>query len=146
MDDYIAKPFTTRQLYTALLAAVPPARQEKQFDSARLEQLCKELERPAVLAMAREFLDALPSRLAEVHRLQAAAKWPELNRAAHALKGLVAMFGLQPLADTFRSLEHAAKANDPQRVQSAIAGLESQLATATQQLRLWLENQPAVPA
>ena len=145
MDDYIAKPFTTQQLYAALLAAVPPADAEKQFHPARLEQLCKELERSAVLAMAGEFLDALPGRLVEIHQLQAADQWEELNRAAHALKGLVAMFGLQPLADTFRSLEQAADDADRQRVQSLVANLDQQLIIATQQLRVWLQSQSASP-
>jgi PAS domain S-box-containing protein len=143
MDDYIAKPFTTQQLYSALLAAVPPAVTEKQFHPARLEQLCKELERPAVLAMAAEFLDSLPSRLEEVRQLHAANHWEQLDRTAHSLKGLVAMFGFQPLADTFRSLEHAAEAADAQRVQSLMAGLESQLNASTEQLRAWLQSQSA---
>jgi two-component system, sensor histidine kinase and response regulator len=145
MDDYIAKPFTTQQLYAALLAAVPPAAAEKQFHPARLEQLCNELERSAVLAMAGEFLDALPGRLVEIHRLQAADQWKELDRAAHALKGLVAMFGLQPLADTFRSLEEAADAADRHRVQSLVASLDQQLIIATQQLSAWLQSQSASP-
>jgi HPt (histidine-containing phosphotransfer) domain-containing protein len=93
--------------------------------------------------MAGEFLDALPGRLVEIHRLQAADQWEELNRAAHALKGLVAMFGLQPLADTFRSLEQAAAAADRQRVQSLVASLDQQLMIATQQLRVWLQSQSA---
>ncbi len=141
MDDYIAKPFTTRQLYSALLAAVPPAGVEKQFNPARLEQLCNELERPAVLAMARDFLESLPGRLTEVRRLQDAARWEELNRAAHSLKGLVGMFGLQPLADSFRSLEHAAEAADPQRAQALVNGLDNQLTIATEQLHAWLQSQ-----
>jgi HPt (histidine-containing phosphotransfer) domain-containing protein len=126
-----------------LLAAVPPAVTEKQFHPARLEQLCKELERPAVLAMAAEFLDSLPSRLEEVRQLHAANHWEQLDRTAHSLKGLVAMFGFQPLADTFRSLEHAAEAADAQRVQSLMAGLESQLNASTEQLRAWLQSQSA---
>jgi CheY-like chemotaxis protein len=143
MDDYIAKPFTTQQLYNALLAAVPPAAEVKQFHPARLEQLCNELERPAVLVMAREFLDSLPSRLEEVRQLHDAGQWEQLDRTAHSLKGLVGMFGLQPLADTFRSLEHAAEAADAQQVQSLVASLETQLSMSTEQLRAWLQSQAA---
>jgi two-component system, sensor histidine kinase and response regulator len=146
MDDYISKPFTTQQLYSALVAAVPPAGVEKQFNPARLEQLCKELQRPAVLAMAGEFLDSLPGRLTEVRQLQTAGQWVELQRAAHALKGLVAMFGLQPLADNFRTLEHAAKAADPQRALALVTSLDQQTQAATEQLRVWLQSQSAIPA
>ena len=55
------------------------------------------------------------------------------------------MFGLQPLADTFRSLEQAADAADRQRVQSLVARLDQQLIIATQQLRAWLQSQSASP-
>jgi two-component system, sensor histidine kinase and response regulator len=141
MDDYIAKPFTTQQLYSALLVAVPPVAVEVQFNPARLEQLCNELERPAVLAMAGDFLGALPARMTEIHRLHDAREWKDLDRAAHSLKGMVALFGFQPLADTFRSLEDAADNADPQRVQTLVTSLDNQTIYAIQQLRTWLENQ-----
>jgi len=147
MDDYIAKPFTTQQLYSALLAAVPPApviAVTAQFDPARLEQLLRELERPAVLAMAQDFLDTLPVRMTEINRLHAAREWENLDRAAHSMKGMVALFGFQPLADTFRSLEDAAEAADPQRVQALMVSLDNQTTVALQQLRNWLQNQHAV--
>ncbi len=163
MDDYIAKPFTTQQLYSALLASVPPAPviapavapanvptktavAETQFDPARLEQLCNELDRPAVLTMAADFLEALPTRLSEIQRLHGTREWQELDRAAHSLKGMVALFGFQPLADTFRSLEDAIETTDEPRMQSLVKNLDQQTLSATEQLRNWLQNQNAVPA
>jgi two-component system, sensor histidine kinase and response regulator len=148
MDDYIAKPFTTQQLYSALLIALPPvplAIVEKQFNPERLEQLSNELDRPAVLAMAGDFLNALPERQKEIHRLHDAREWEELDRAAHSLKGMVALFGFQPLADSFRSLEDAIEVGDPQRIQTLVNGLDRQFNFAAQQLRAWLQNQSAVP-
>ena len=75
MDDYLPKPFTTQQLYQALLAprpAPPLRRQRKFFDAAQLELLCAEQSRVSVGDMAGDFLNELPERLKEIHRLHAA--------------------------------------------------------------------------
>ncbi len=80
-----------------------------------------------------EFLEALPGRLVEIHQLQAADQWKELDRAAHALTGLVGMFGLQPLADRARS-SGAGRLPLTGNVQSLVASLDQQLVIATQQL------------
>ena len=65
MDDYISKPFTAQQVYNALLAAVPPPATEAAdgmlFNPARLEQLCKELDRAPVLDMVGDFLANFPA-------------------------------------------------------------------------------------
>ena len=142
MDDYISKPFTTEQLFNALLAAVPPAAGDAagRFDAARLEQLCVELERTAVVDMAGDFLNEFPLRLAEIHRLESAGQWPELERAAHSLKGLTALFGFPKLSETFLAIEDAAEAAEAGRVKSALVILDGQAVVAAQQLRGWLKN------
>jgi CheY-like chemotaxis protein/HPt (histidine-containing phosphotransfer) domain-containing protein len=146
MDDYIAKPFTAQQLYQALLAAVPVAPPSGAFfDPARLEQLCEELDRPAVCDMAEDFLAELPDRLAEIHRLAAAGRWPELHRAAHSLKGLSVLFGLPPLGETLLALEDVFVTTDAARVQAALTGLNAQTEAAVPQLCDWLQNQPNPP-
>jgi len=144
MDDYIAKPFTSQQLYQSLLAAVPPVTAAgENFNPARLEQLCNELDRTAVCDLAGDFLKELPDRLTEIQRLHTAGQWPELKRAAHSLKGLTAQFGFQPLADIFRTIEHAAEAGDAARSLAALANLQTQAGPAIRQLRRWLEIQRA---
>jgi PAS domain S-box-containing protein len=148
MDDYISKPFTAQQLYQSLLAAVPPAApgDEEKFNPARLEQLCNELERAAVMDMAGDFLNEFPDRLAEIRRLDSAGKWPELERAAHSLKGLAALFGFQKLSEQFLALEDAAEAADAGRVKNALTGLDEQAHAAAQQLRGWLDSNHIRPA
>ena len=94
----------------------------------------------AVAGMAGDFLDEFPDRLAEIHRLDAAGKWPELERAAHSLKGLTALFGFQKLSENFLALEDAAEATDAGRVKNALAGLDLQISSATQRLCGWLES------
>ena len=146
MDDYLSKPFTADQLYQALLAAVPPVEvQNEKFDATRLEQLCTELDRAAVVEMTRDFLREMPDRLNEIHHRHAAQEWKELERAAHSLKGLCALFGLQTLAEKFLTIEDAAEAADPALVTTALEKLDERTETAIRQLRQWLDHQSLTP-
>jgi len=157
MDDYISKPFTTQQLYRALLAAVPgpsaggpstagAAPAAAGFNPALLEELCDELERAAVVDMVGDFLAEFPTRLKDMHALHEARKWPELERAAHSLKGLAALFGFQKLSEYFLALEDGAGAADADRVKAALTGLDEPAAAAAQQLRGWLKTGHRRPA
>ena len=142
MDDYLAKPFTAHQLFQALLGAVPPTGEAaEQYDFTRLEQLCHELDHAAVADMTGDFLKELPERLNDIQRYHAENLWPELERAAHSLKGLCLMFGLQSLSATFLAIEDAAEVQNTQRVQAALAGLSDQTESSIRRLRDWLDNQ-----
>jgi CheY-like chemotaxis protein/HPt (histidine-containing phosphotransfer) domain-containing protein len=143
MDDYIAKPFTSQQLFQSLLAAVPaaPSSAEEGFDPARLEQLCSELDRQSVCDMVNDFIEELPARLAEIHRLHDTSQWPELERAAHSLKGLCTLFGMPALTRIFLSIEDSAEGHDAPAVQTAVASLAENVPTATAPLRDWLQKQ-----
>jgi PAS domain S-box-containing protein len=147
MDDYIAKPYTGQQLYSALLAAIPAAAtMPEEFNPTRLEQLCRELDRGAVCDMVGDFLQELPDRLAELHRLHTVAQWPELERAAHSLKGLSLLFGFQPLSEIFLAIEDAAEVGDAPQAGAGLAKLQTQTESATKQLRGWLEQQRKRPS
>ena len=147
MDDYLSKPFTADQLYQALLAAVPPVEvQNEKFDATRLEQLCSDLDRAAVREMIADFLREMPDRLSEIRHRYDAQEWNELERAAHSLKGLCALFGLQTLSEEFLAVEDAAEAADPALVQAALANLPERTEAATRQLRQWLDNQSLTPS
>lgn len=141
MDDYLAKPYTSQQLYQALLAAVPlrPAA-ASEFDADRLELLTQELSRPSVQEMIGDFLAELPDRLTEIHRLHAAARWPELKRAAHSLKGLLVVFGFPKLSEQCLALEEAAALADESGVAQFMQGLDDQVAEAIQRLRNWRKS------
>ncbi|HEX4348908.1 MAG TPA: MASE1 domain-containing protein [Verrucomicrobiae bacterium] len=153
MDDYISKPFTTQQLYHALLASVPTGGgggasadggsstpTAESFNPARLEQLCVELDRSSVADMAGDFLTELPSRLAEIRRLNEAANWPDLERSAHSLKGLTALFGFPKLSECFLAVEQASGAASAGAVKEALDRLEEPANVAAQHLRGWLKN------
>ena len=141
MNDYISKPFTSQQLYQALLAAVPVrAVPAGKFDASRLEQLTHELNRPAVIEMVTDFLDDLPDRLTEMHRLHETAQWPDLKRAAHSLKGLFIIFGFQSLTEHFLALEEAAANANTHRAGVSLEELEAQAESAVGQLKEWLQS------
>ena len=144
MDDYLPKPFTTQQLYQALLAAAPaPAATGNFFDAAPLEQLCREQSRASVGDMAGDFLNELPDRLKEIHRLHAAGQWPELKRAAHSLKGLFVIFGFRPLSEKMLAVEAAAGRADAPGAVAALADLDGDAEKAMTHLREWRQKQPA---
>ena len=144
MDDYIAKPFTAQQIFNALLAAVPAplaaAGEAGDFNPTRLEQLCTELERAPVLEMVGDFLKEFPARLGELKKLHAAKNWEELERAAHSLKGLAALFGFPKLSEKFLAIEDGAEGTDAAQVQAGFEGLDPQADAADQQLRGWLKS------
>lgn len=142
MDDYIAKPFTSHQLFQSLLAAVPPATGDgENFDPARLEELCNELERQAVCDMVSDFLGDFPARLAEIQRLHSVGQWPELERAAHSLKGLCSLFGMLALSRIFLAIEASAEGHDVAGVQTTLISLPEQIETHCQPLTDWLKKQ-----
>ncbi len=143
MDDYLAKPFTAQHLYQALLNAVPPVGESvENYDFSRLEQLGDELDHASVLEMSADFLQDLPARLNDLQRYYAERSWPELERAAHSLKGLSLMFGLQSLSGTFLAIEDGAEVQNTEIVKAALTGLDAQAQAAMQQLRGWMDKQP----
>jgi len=143
MDDYVTKPFTRQQLYNALLAAVQPpsAPPDPTFDASRVERLCDELDRASVVEMTGDLLRDLPGRLEELNHFHAEKQWKELERAAHTMKGVCALFGLQLLVEKFLAIEETAKDGDPAPVQKAFDGLAERAESAAGQLRQWLEQQ-----
>jgi len=101
------------------------------------------LDRAAVCEMVGDFLNELPDRLKEIHRLHAAAQWPELKRGAHSLKGLFALFGCLPLSEIFQAIEQAAGAEDAPRTAEVLQNLDAEAEKAAGCLRDWQKNQPA---
>jgi PAS domain S-box-containing protein len=145
MDDYISKPFTSQQIYNSLLAAVPSRNDPvekvaEQFSPARLEQFCQELDRSAVRDMLGDFLKEFPARLAEIRNLAADKNWKELERAAHSMKGLAALFGCQKLSDNFLVIEDGAEVSDAVRVAAGLSTLDPLAESAARQLQGWLDG------
>jgi HPt (histidine-containing phosphotransfer) domain-containing protein len=110
------------------------------FNPVRLEQLCNELDRDSVAEMVGDFLAEFPDRLADIHRLHEAGKWSELERAAHSLKGLTALFGFGQLSAHFLAIEDSAEVSDAQKAADAVAMLDEPAQAAAQRLRGWLKE------
>ena len=108
------------------------------FNPAKLEQLCSELDRAPVMEMAGDFLNEFDGRITEIKNFAAAKNWEELERAAHSMKGLAALFGFQKLSENFLAIEDGAEAKDAERVIVALKPLDPLTATAARQLRGWL--------
>ena len=70
----------------------------------------------------------------------ARARELDVERAAHSLKGLTALFGFPKLADRFLAVEQSAAATDAGGVKEALAQLEAPANDAAQHLRGWLKN------
>ena len=92
--------------------------------------------------MAADFVNELPDRLKEIHRLHAAAHWPDLKRAAHSLKGLLALFGFRPLSEMLQRVEDAAEVGDAHSAGETLASLDVQAEKALVHLRDWRQQQP----
>ena len=90
--------------------------------------------------MVGDFLKEFPGRLDELKKFAGEKNWEEFERAAHSLKGLVALFGFQKLSEKFLTLEDAGEAADPSRAEAALAGLEGMTDSAAKHLRGWLEG------
>ena len=89
--------------------------------------------------MVRDFLREFDARIAEIHQFAAAPQWPDLERAAHSMKGLAALFGFPALAENFLAIEDGAEAQDAGRVAAGLQTLDAAAGTAARQLAAWLE-------
>jgi HPt (histidine-containing phosphotransfer) domain-containing protein len=112
------------------------------LNPGQLEQLCGDLGRAAVSEMAGDFLNEMPDRLSEIHRLHAAAQWNDLKRAAHSLKGLFALFGAVALSDLLQTVEEAAGVEDARTVGTVLASLDAQATLVAGRLRDWRQQPP----
>jgi PAS domain S-box-containing protein len=156
MDDYLTKPFTSEQLYNALINNVRAARAEGRepsdrpapaapadaappdFNPSRLRQLCEDLGHEPVKELVADFQRELPERVAKAQQQAGTAAWEELRRGAHSLKGVASSFGLEKLAATCFAVETATASTDSPKTQAALALLPTDAEAAARALQGWL--------
>ena len=150
MDDYLTKPFTTKQLATALrrspvsgsrnLTAPKPAStpQTSAFTPAQPRQMADELGWDDFEGLARDFLTELPVELGRLPVHLAAGARQELKRGAHCLKGISLTLGLTGLAEILLQLEKSAETADPDRLAQCISDLSRPAEQGEKELREWL--------
>lgn len=146
MDGFLAKPFGMRQLVEAVefagharaetpSAPASPAEPEPPFIDAVTELRRKTGGNEKLLqSLVRAFLADAPAKLSSVRR---AIEWKnaqDLAMAAHAMKGLLGIFGVPQAVAACRNLEAMGRAGDLQTAASECQALEQQCNLLEQEL------------
>lgn len=84
--------------------------------------------------------------LIEVREGVAAARWDDVERAAHSLKGLAANFGAPATVAAARALETAARTRDLDAVPETLAMVEHETGRLMEALGNWAANDSAPSA
>jgi CheY-like chemotaxis protein len=119
MPDYIAKPFTTSELWACLLKYLDPVRKEaEQADAIR------EAETKRRRKLLRDFVSNHKNTCYDIEAAMNEGDFKTAHRLTHTLKGLAAMIEKQPLREAAFAVE---------RGLSARAGFEGDGADCTQE-------------
>ncbi len=152
MDDYIAKPFTVRQLEQVLVRSLnrPTAAEDGPrtsgptgavlFEKTRLNQLCQDLDAESVGAIVKDFLAEFPGQIAELQKLAGSEAWPEIVRLAHSMQGIASSLGLGALPAQLRELEEAADKKQPETVRAKLPELITTANSSEVALRSWMST------
>ena len=119
MDDYIAKPIKTAELFQALYNVVAADRQAAANGIPSDAGLTNE--------MARLFLEDYPGRLAEIAEAIAHSDCGRIERAAHALRGSVANFQAREAVEAASLLESLGRSGELSGADEALALLELEM-------------------
>ena len=153
MDDYLAKPFTSRQLEQVLIHSLnrSAATEAKPqiisaggsvlFEVGRLDQLCKDLDVENVSAIVQEFLAEIPGQMERMQELLGTETWPEISRLAHSMQGIASSLGLGLMPALLRELETAAEQSSAEIVKAKIATLGPVAKDSATALESWLSAQ-----
>jgi CheY-like chemotaxis protein len=134
MDGYIPKPLRAAQLFEAMAAVVPgwaevapeapaePGPDEVFNQAEALERV--EGDHDMLRQLAEVFLDSCPGQLAGLQDAIARRDAPEVQRAAHALKGAASTLGARAAAAAALRLEAIGRAGDFDGAEAAYTALE----------------------
>lgn len=79
---------------------------------------------PDLAELVAMFVDEMPERIAQFVLLFENAKWEELRRAAHQLKGAAGSYGFEPITHASARLEDNLRQGQPEAaVQAAVEAL-----------------------
>jgi CheY-like chemotaxis protein len=94
MPDYIAKPFTTSELWACLLKYLDPIRKESEQSDT-----IKEAEAKRRKKLLRDFVNDHVNTFSDIETAIADGDYKLAHRLTHTLKGLAALIDKQPLRD-----------------------------------------------
>jgi CheY-like chemotaxis protein len=90
--------------------------------------------------LARTFLDTAPARLARLREAVASRDPDGVQRAAHLLKGSLAVFSARQALDTAASLEAMGKAHDLAGASAALGALQAEVWALLESLKNFLQG------
>jgi CheY-like chemotaxis protein/HPt (histidine-containing phosphotransfer) domain-containing protein len=152
MDDYLSKPVKPENLAGALGRFAGNARHAPQLPAQPAEEIVADAVDLSVLASFREmdgvgddllgslittFLENTPLVLGEAQAALARSSAPQLERAAHTLKGSCSNFGAERMRSACQKLEHAARGGSLEKAPEMLAAIEREFVS----VRLALERQ-----
>ena len=139
MDAYLSKPLRARQLFEAVeefygsqadgQASLPPLDQQvvgQAFDEAAALE-CVGGDAEILTTIAKIFVEESPKRLDDIRDAVRAGDSRSLERAAHTLKGSVAIFGATAASEAARRLEAMGRSRDLMHAEGAYATLEEEI-------------------
>jgi two-component system sensor histidine kinase/response regulator len=138
MDAYISKPLDASELFQLLHQLVPKpenaAVRPEVFDRGALLDRA-ENEMDLVRDVIDTFIEAWPESLDQVRNAVVGADATAVYKAAHSLKGAVAIFGCKPLTETASALEQDGKAGTLDSAERHLATIEREGNVLIQALR-----------
>jgi signal transduction histidine kinase/DNA-binding response OmpR family regulator len=135
MPDYVAKPFTTRELWACLLKYLDPVSKEKED-----KDTLKEAEAKRRKKLLRDFVSDHMNTFDEIQAAITAGDYKTAHRLTHTLKGLAALIDKQQLREAAFAVERglAARAGlegyDSECTQEHLDMLEAELAYVINEL------------
>jgi signal transduction histidine kinase/DNA-binding response OmpR family regulator len=135
MPDYVAKPFTTRELWACLLKYLDPVSKEKED-----KDTLKEAETKRRKKLLRDFVSDHMNTFDEIQAAITAGDYKTAHRLTHTLKGLAALIDKQQLREAAFAVERglAARAGlegyDSECTQEHLDMLEAELAYVINEL------------
>jgi PAS domain S-box-containing protein len=156
MDDYLAKPIRSADLYKVIENQVRPLQNENtEFTGGPSGSIEPAFDRPALLAniggdselleeIVGLFLADAPRRVSAIREAVANRDGTSLRFAAHALRGSAANFRAGAVVDAARRLEAAGSNGNLEEAEQVLAELESEMERLTPQLTSFTTESAAV--
>jgi two-component system sensor histidine kinase/response regulator len=154
MDGYLSKPIRAKDLIDIVEGGrrfsevidspvISAAAEDLALDEkALLDRVGGNVE--VCIQLTSAFLEESPRLVEELKRAVQSKDSAAVNRAAHALKGSVANFGVQVAVETAFALEKLGEAGDLQSAGPLLARMESQIRTVNKTLTAFLDAHASV--
>jgi len=144
MDEYLPGPVSAPTLQTALERAVgrPLAGGPAEGSSSGWVEALRDMgfDEAGVRDLAETFLATVPARLAELTRCVEQGDAVKTRAAAHALKGSLLVFAVEPLVTAVRELEEAAYAGELGRAREGLLAFDAGVRAFMAELQVYLNQ------